>query len=63
MYDPILNLEKLEHLNISFVNISVIPDKILELKQLKSIDITGSKILNYSDVFTKLHQNGVKVIS
>ena len=63
MYDPILNLEKLEHLNISFVNISVIPDKILELKQLKSIDITGTKILNFSDIFAKLHHNGVEIIS
>jgi len=61
--NAILNLNKLEHLNISFVNIGIIPDKILKLKQLKSIDITGSKNLKDCAVFTKLRQNGVKVIS
>jgi len=57
-----LELNRLKHLNMSFLNIDMIPDKILKLKELKTIDVTGSTFKN-SDILKKLFKRGVKVIS
>jgi len=61
--DEICKLKKLIHLNISYLNINLIPKEILKLKKLKTIDITGTQILNSFDIITKLQNNGIKIIS
>lgn len=61
--DAIFKLTKIKHLNISFLNINTIPIEILNLKQLISIDITGSRILNNNNILVQLNKKGVKIIS
>ena len=61
--DAIYKLTKIKHLNISFLNINTIPIEILNLKQLISIDITGSRILNNNNILVQLNKKGVKIIS
>ena len=61
--DAIFKLTKIKHLNISFLNINTIPIEILNLKQLISIDITGSRILNNNNILAQLNKKGVKIIS
>ena len=61
--DAIFKLTKTKHLNISFLNINTIPIEILNLKQLISIDITGSRILNNNNILVQLNKKGVKIIS
>jgi hypothetical protein len=56
----IFGLKKLEHLNISFLNIKILPEEILN-SNIKVLDLTRTKFEN-SDIIEKIREKGIHII-